>query len=112
MGRYYNMAVTIAGANSEQIEAVKQAAKAVWPFDEWFLDIDGRLTASADASLCGGETEEEFAQRLATAIWAANGDYCQVEVNATYLDQQPYETYCFDEDDYRDPHSLQEFSLR
>lgn len=100
MSRYYSMTIAIIGANSEQIKAVKQAAKAVWPFDDWFLDIDNRLTASADASLCGGETEEEFAERLAKAIWAANGDYCQVEVNATYLETLPYESYCFDEEDY------------
>ncbi len=82
-------------------DAVKQAAETEGTFDDWFLDDDSVLTASADDRLCGGETEEEFAQRLAKAIWAANGDYCRVEVNATYLDQLPYETHCLDEDDYR-----------
>ena len=101
MSRYYNMAVTITCAARERIDAVKQAAEAEWAFDDWFLDDDGVLTASADGSLCGGETEEEFAARLAKAIWTANGAYCGVEVHATYLDQMPYETHCFDEDDYR-----------
>ena len=102
MSRYYSMAVTIIGANLEQIEAVKQAAEAVWPFDDWFLDIEDRLVASANDHLCAGRSEEELAQDLAKAIWAANGGYCPVEVAATYLEDLPYETYCFDEDNYRE----------
>ena len=101
MSRYYNMAVTITGAARDRIDAVKQAAETEWTFDDWFLDDDGVLTASADDRLCGGETDDEFAQRLANAIWAANGGYCRVEVNATYLEELPCETHCLDEDDYR-----------
>ena len=101
MSRYYNMAITITGVPNNRVDVVKEAATVEWAFDNWFLDDDGVLTASADNRLCGGETEEDFAERLAKAIWAANGDYCRVEVNATYLDQMPYETHCLEEDDYR-----------
>ncbi len=68
MSRYYTMAVTITGAGRDRVDAVKQAAEAEWPFGEWFLD-DGVLTASADDRLCGGESEEQFAERLAKEIW-------------------------------------------
>ncbi len=100
MSRYYTMAVTITGAARDRVDAVKQAAEAEWTFGEWFLD-GGVLTASADDRLCGGETEEQFAERLAKEIWTANGDYCRVEVHATYLEDLPCETHCPDEDDYR-----------
>ncbi len=100
MSRYYTMAVTITGAARDRVDAVKQAAEAEWTFDDWLLD-DGVLTSPADGSLCGGETEEEFTERLAKAIWTANDGYCRVEVRATYLDQMPFETHCLDEDDYR-----------
>ncbi len=100
MSRYYTMAVTITGAAPDCVDAVKQAAEAEWTFDDWLLN-DSVLTSPADGSLCGGETEEEFAERLAKAIWFANDGYCRVEVRATYLDQMPFETHCLDENDYR-----------
>ena len=34
------------------------------------------------------------------AIWRANGSFCEVVVNATYLEDLPYETYTLDESDY------------
>ena len=101
MSRYYGMSVRIVGAVPGRVDAVKQATEAEWPFDEWFLDGEGVLTASAEDRLCGGETDAEFAQRLTQAIWAANGGSCRVEVNATYLEDLPCETYCFDQDEYR-----------
>ena len=100
MSRYYGMSVRITGADPGRVDAIKQAAEAQWPFEDWFLDGEGVLTASAEDRLCGGETEEEFARRLAKAIWAAHGSFCQVEINATYLEDLPCETYCFDQDDY------------
>ena len=101
MSRYYGMSVRITGADPGRVDAVKQAAEAQWPFEDWLLDREGVLTASAEDRLCGGETDEEFAQRLTQAIWAANGGFCHVEVNATYLEDLPCETYCFGQDDYR-----------
>ncbi|NQT37233.1 MAG: hypothetical protein HQ581_07075 [Planctomycetes bacterium] len=101
MSRFYNMTVKITGAASDRIDAVKQAAEAEWPFDGWsFNAAIAQLTASADDRLCGGETEDEFAQRLAKAIWTANGDYCQVDVHATYLEDLPCDTHSFDQDQY------------
>jgi hypothetical protein len=34
------------------------------------------------------------------AIWRANGAYCDVTVDATYLESLPYETHCLSEADY------------
>jgi hypothetical protein len=37
---------------------------------------------------------------LTKAIWIANGGSCEVEVNATYLEELPHEDYLFGESDY------------
>ena len=58
------------------------------------------LTASEEASLCGGESEEQFTERLSLAVWKANGEFCEVTINATYLENLPYEIHSLDEDDY------------
>ena len=47
----------------------------------------GHLRASAQDWLAGGESEEQFTERLSVAIWRANGAYCEVSVDATYLEE-------------------------
>lgn len=99
MSRYYGMSVTISGHKPELVAGIKAAAEEEWPFGDWQA-YDGKLTAYAESNLCGGETEEEFTERLSVAIWRANGAYCGVSVDATYLEALPYETHSLDEDDY------------
>ena len=106
MSRSYEMSVRIYGANPDRVEAVKEAAESEWEFDKWCpLDVpeDPRNFASVGRSdLYGDEGEAEFVKRLSTAIWKANGGYCEVEVRTLYLDCLPYEWYSFDEDRYRE----------
>ena len=99
MSRYYKMSVTIKGFQPERMDAIKAAAEEEWPFDDWY-EYEGSLTASAESNLGGGTTEEEFTERLSLAVWKANGDYCEVSVNATYLEELPYETHCLDRSAY------------
>ena len=99
MSRYYSMFIRIIGVAPERIEAVKRAAENEWSFDSWH-EHDGTLTASGEDNLCSGETEDEFAERLAKEVWAVSGGYCDVEVMATYLENLPCETYAFDEEEY------------
>jgi hypothetical protein len=99
MSRFYEMTVEISGHDPEKEAAIQAAATKEWPFDDWICS-EGNMRASAQDSLCGGETEEEFAERLSIAIWHANGYFCEVIVNATYLENQPYEIHSLDEDDY------------
>ena len=99
MSRYYAMEVIIQNVRPDKEEAVKMAAQNEWPFLDW----DSKactLRASAESALCGGESEEEFANRLAQAVWDASGSFCPVEVNATYLEQLPFETHVRDQDAY------------
>jgi len=104
MSRPYEMTVIVRGVAPNRAEAVKGAAGECWDFDGWIpLECEDdrcAFQASGYGSLCGGEQEDEFADRLAQEIWAANNGYCEVEVRAVCLDDLPYESYCFDEDDF------------
>ena len=98
MSRYYRMSLEVQGPKPEKIEAIKKAALAEWSFsndDFTEKERDKYLTAIAEGNLCGGETEEQFALRLAKAIWKANGGFCRVTVEATCLEYIPSETYSF-----------------
>lgn len=46
------------------------------------------------------ETDQEFAERLARAVWTANGGPCEVEVRSTYLEDLPHEDFVLDKADY------------
>jgi len=98
MSRYYGMNVTISGHNPALAEAIQAAAGEEWPFD--WTESDEQLTAYAEDNLCGGESEELFTERLSVAVWRANGAFCDVTVDATYLESLPYETHRLDESDY------------
>ena len=99
MSRNYSMMVIVTEPNFDRTAAIQQAAAGQWDFDDWHQD-GGQLFGYGDGRLCGGETEEEFADRLAKAIWDANGGFCEIEVRTTYLDDLPQVDYCRSEDDY------------
>jgi len=99
MSRFYQMSVEVSGHDPAKVAQIQEAAEAEWPFDDWF-DSGENLTASGQANLSGGEGEEEFAERLSLTIWRANGGYCRVSVDSTYLENLPYETHELDEEDY------------
>ena len=100
MSRSYEMAIEISGITKEKRKRVKEAVESEWNVE--VFDFNGKdAFASGYGSLCGGESEEEFSQRVARAIWQANGGYCEVTVKATYLDGLPYETYFFGPGEYK-----------
>jgi hypothetical protein len=99
MSRYYEMAVTVTDLNPERKGQLIEAANQEWEFDDWYQE-DNYISASSDGNLCGGESEEEFATRLTKAIWKANGAFCSVDVQATYLEDLPSERYSLGEKDY------------
>ena len=100
MSRYYDMGVEIREYDSDKEDQIKKAAESIWQFDSWWSSGEGDLQASASDWLCGGESEEQFTERFSVAIWRANNGYCEVMVNATYLEELPYESHTLDQDDY------------
>ena len=101
MSRYYDMAINIHGHRSERMEEIRDAADEEWAWDNWEAR-NGDLHARGESSLAGGETEDEFVDRLAAVVWTANGAYCEVEITATFLDDPPKEIHTRDENDYDD----------
>ena len=101
MSRWYEVSVTVAGFNRRRKARIIAACVEEWGFGEDDFTEDGDipakrnpvLRATAQERLCGGESEEEFADRLAGAIWKANKDYCAVTIHATYLEQLPCEIH-------------------
>ncbi len=102
MSRHYEMDLCVRRAKPDRVDAIKEAAAEQWSFEDWHAvddpDNPSSFGSTGRDNLCGGEGEEEFAERLVRAIWKANGGYCEVEVKATYLEALPYEVYSFDEE--------------
>ena len=99
MSRFYEMTVRV--ESPEDIDAIKDACDDFWEFppDDW--DFHGEVwCVSSQGNLVAGVTEEGFCEGLAKTIWAANGGYCKVEIQALYLEDLPRETHTFDEKDF------------
>jgi hypothetical protein len=108
MSRTYEMAVIITGFEKSRLQKIKKACRAEWDFEQDEFSVDGdakslrTLTGHGIGSLCGGESEEEFSDRLAKAVWKANGKYCEVEVGASYLENDPpCDDHIRGKDDYK-----------
>ena len=100
MSQTYGMDFTVADYKPERESAIIEAIRGEWYFDptEHLEAYHGEISGYAEGSL--SDTEEDFAKGVARAVWKANAGYCEVRVNATYLDNLPSETYSFDEDEY------------
>jgi len=101
MARQYGMSVCIESSVPLRLDtdAVVEACAAVWPFEFYTLTCE-TIEGGGLGSLGGGETAEQFAERLARAVFVANGAPCCVEIRSTYLEDLPYSTHLFEEEDY------------
>ena len=100
MSEYYSMNVQVSGHNPQMATAIKAAATKEWPFADWEKE-ENKLVCMAGDSLYAGEGDDDFAERLTLAIWRANEAYCEVVVEATLMEDLPFEEYQLDEDDYK-----------
>ena len=106
MSRSYEMMITVTGFDESCLFEIEKACFANWPFEAESFSVDRDtkntrvLSGNGIGSLCIGESEEEFTDRLAKAVWKANGSYCEVGVQALYLEGLPYERHLREEDDY------------
>lgn len=90
MSRRYEIQI-IVEADPKLHAHITEIIEEEWGCDD--RDSEGNnLVILAESSLCGGETEEEFTQRIAHAIWKECG-FVPVQINATCLEYIPYETY-------------------
>jgi len=109
VSRSYEATVTIKDFAPGRLKQITRACRREWDFaqDDFIREKTDplkrrfdKVIATAQGSLCGGEEEHEFANRLVRAVWKANGGYCYVEVQATCLEELPHETFTYDEDDF------------
>jgi len=96
MSRFYDMQIMIKKFNKDRIRQITEACIDEWPFEDLDvqqMDTNPVLIGYAESNLSGGESEEQFADRLAAAVWKANKGYCHVTVNALCLEYLPYELH-------------------
>lgn len=113
MSRLYQMDVIVKNTgdlNSHEKQDLVSALSKEWPFsfDEFCRDegdlvpafVHLYLYGEGEGTLCGGESEEEFATSIAHAAWNAVGKYLPIEVSATLLEQLPCNCYNMEESHY------------
>lgn len=98
MSQRYSMNVEIRNFDRSKSKAIQEAAETEWEWEGWY-ETNTYLQSSSEGDLC--VSDSEFSNRLTETIWKANGAFCLVTVNATYLEDLPYETYERDEEDYQ-----------
>lgn len=102
MSQEYRCNVSIENFRSERTEEIVKAIKDFWCFTEVDTYAQGTefntITSEAEGNMRG--PEKDFARDLAIEIWKANQDKCEVSVFLLCLEDLPYESFCFDEDDY------------
>ena len=99
MSRFFRMEVAISDHVPQNIAAMQKAAEEEWPFEDW-RECAGEWVSDGESNLCGGETDDEFAERLSKAVWRANGAFCKVAVRAFFLEELPVEDHCLGKADY------------
>ena len=113
MSQRYDMNVEIRNFDPSKSKAIQEAANQEWNFEDWY-ETNTYLQSSSEGNLSGGESDSEFSDRLTEAVWKANGAFCEVTVNSTYLEDLPCETFQRDEEDYQrfllwaEPHHQEE----
>ena len=121
MSRAYEMEIRVEGIKKDKIDAVLDFLEDAW-FDEVAddtrMEIENGICDNPDGTidfsmrqvgyLCGGEGENEWAERMYKGIREINDAKCKVEVEAVYLEDPPCETYSFGDDEVENDAELVE----
>ena len=106
MSRAYEADVTIAKIKREDIPRASEVIASEWvaPHEEPYINerSDRRAVSffNLRSSLCGGESEDEFAIRLTHALWKELGYFVGVEICMTCLEYIPCESYTYDKGEF------------
>ena len=103
MSRSYRESVDVSNYEHKNREDIIDAIEAIFEVE----DIYGRegppgtsITFSMEESLSGGESEDEWAAKAARAVIKANDNKpCTIQVQMTYMEELPTETYNFYQDE-------------
>ena len=117
MSRNFEMTISVSyavldGEDEEDVKtAVFEALCSQWPFTDIaaYDDVealsevpsrDKQITCCADGVLSGGESDDEFSDRVSEAVWKALGRAADVCVRSVFLDELPYEEFIRGEEEY------------
>ena len=101
MSRYYEMGVEILGHDPEKEDQIKKAAENEWPFGNWWSSGEGNMQASAQDWLCWRRNRRAVHRAFVRGDLAGQRRLsAKSSVNATYLEELPYETHTLDQEDY------------
>jgi len=87
MSEYFGVKIEADGLNEARLEQIRDALCKEWDIEEDEIHFTPRPKHTADmvAVTAGGpctmETEIEFSERMAIAVWKTNGRYCEVKVS-------------------------------
>ena len=100
MSRYYEMIFVVEGFDPAKRDVIEEAIADIWECEDLGVeDGDVELRVGGHGNLYSGESEDEFAVRATKDTWEANEAPCKVLIEATYLEDLPYEIYKFDPKD-------------
>ena len=98
MSQFYAMEMVVREENlsQEEFEKIKKVYGEEWVEDAFgggeSRDGDDKAIFSAEATLCGGESEEEAHNRIRDAVKEVMPS-CSVTTRWTYLEDLPYEEF-------------------
>ena len=102
MSRCYEMSITVKGCLKEKYQSIVEVVTNQWGVEDWIRDPEGHLEIyCGEGSLAGGESEEQFVDRVTHAIWDSVGD-CAVSVVCTFLEDPPTNYYEKGSEDYKE----------
>ena len=100
MSRRYHMEITVKSLNPKQHAQAEELLCLDEEREKLSSGSFGNLIVEGETILGGGRTEEEFTQGIAEYIWEELGEFHEVVVVATYLENLPYETHTAEREDY------------
>lgn len=102
MSQEYRCNVKVEEFRNERANEIAKAIKDFWMFTEVEHYAEGTEFSSLESEAEGNMRipERDFARDLAIEIWKANQDKCDVQIDTLCLENLPYESFSFGEDDY------------
>ena len=109
MSRAYRMEITVGDGDEEEgglltpieVHSLADTIQGIWDVEEESPVYHGVQLYYGENALYGGETEEEFTDRLSLAVWESLGRYIPIQVEATNLEHIPSESHSRDKEDYK-----------
>jgi hypothetical protein len=106
MSRMMSVEVIVTNFDDSKVDAIMDAINEEWP-DCDQNDHCEATEASPASIFCRGDgdcsyslTNEELVDRIAKAVWTANDQYCDVQVDLVDLEVHPTDTFELSKHDY------------